>query len=116
MVFMIQKSTLEDFFSTFRNNIIGDKQFFKTPFGSTKIIYADWTASGRAYKPIEECIQKRIMPFVANTHTESSVTGTLMSKAYQEAKAIIKKHVNASNKDSLIFSGSGTTAAVNKLQ
>jgi selenocysteine lyase/cysteine desulfurase len=113
---MIQKSTLEDFFSTFRNNIIGDKQFFKTPFGSTKIIYADWTASGRAYKPIEECIQKRIMPFVANTHTESSVTGTLMSKAYQEAKAIIKKHVNASNKDSLIFSGSGTTAAVNKLQ
>jgi selenocysteine lyase/cysteine desulfurase len=56
------------------------------------------------------------MPFIANTHTETTVTGTLMSKAYEEAKQIIKLHVGANNNDALIFCGSGTTHAVNKLQ
>ena len=108
--------TLENYFSSFRENIIGYKQFFESPFGKKKIIYADWTASGRAYQPIEEYIQKEIMPFMANTHTGSTITGTLMSKAYAKAKVIIKGHVNANSNDVLLFCGSGTTTAVNKLQ
>lgn len=111
-----QKKSLENFFSLFRKNIIGYNQFFESPFGQKKIIYADWTASGRAYQPIEACIQKKIMPFLGNTHTETTVTGTLMSKAYEEAKLIIKKHVHASNDDVLVFCGSGMTSAVNRLQ
>ena len=107
---------LENYFSSFRNNIIGRHQTFQSPSGIKEIIYADWTASGRAYRPIEEFIQKQIMPFVANTHTETTVTGTLMSKAYEEAKQVIKRHVNANSDDGLIFCGSGMTAAVNKLQ
>src|SRR5690349_4995868 len=82
------KSTLENFFSSFRKNIIGCHKVFQSPFGKKRIIYADWTASGRNYQPIEEFIQKEIMPFVANTHTETTITGTLMSKAYEEAKII----------------------------
>ena len=111
-----EKSALENFFSPFRQNIIGHRQFFESPFGKKEIIYADWTASGRAYRPIEECIQKEIMPFLANTHTETTITGTLMSKAYEEAKAIVKKHVHANSDDVLLFCGSGMTGAVNKLQ
>jgi selenocysteine lyase/cysteine desulfurase len=111
-----KKSALENYFSAFRNNIIGRQQVFESPFGKKKIMYADWTASGRAYGPIEACIQKEIIPFVANTHTSATVTGTLMSRAYEEAKVIIKTHVNASSDDVLIFCGSGTTAAINKLQ
>src|SRR5215470_16177927 len=72
-----KKSSLEDFFSGFRRNIIGYRQFFESPFGKKKIIYADWTASGRAYWPIEQYIQKQIMPFLGNTHTASTITGTL---------------------------------------
>src|ERR1700710_2205909 len=113
---MAQKSTLENYFSLFRGNIIGQNQFFESPFGKKEIIYADWTASGRAYRPIEEYIQKEIMPFLANTHTGTTITGTLMSEAYEEAKVIIKEHVNANSDDVLVFCGSGTTAAVNKLQ
>lgn len=79
-------------------------------------MYADWTASGRAYGPIEECMQKEIMPFVANTHTETTITGKLMSRAYEEAKVIVKEHVGANNEDALIFCGSGMTGAINKLQ
>src|SRR5262245_28640010 len=101
----VKKSTLENFFSPFRKNIIGYHKVFESPFGKREIIYADWTASGRAYKPIEECIQKEIMPFIGNTHTETTITGTLMSKAYEEAKRIVKKHVNANGDDVLIFCG-----------
>jgi len=111
-----QRTTLEKFFSSFRRNIVGDRQMFESPFGEKAIIYADWMASGRAYRPIEEYIQKEIMPFVANTHTETTVTGTLMSKAYDEAKVIVKEHVNANSDDVLLFCGSGMTGAVNKLQ
>ncbi len=111
-----KKKDLEIYFSAFRRNIIGHQQTFVSPFGKKEIIYSDWTASGRAYGPIEEYIQKTVMPFVANTHTGTTVTGTLMSKAYEESKVIIKEHVNAGSDDVLIFCGSGTTAAINKLQ
>jgi len=113
---MIREGTLEKWFSRFRGNIIGLHQFFETPFGEKQILYADWTASGRAYRPIEECLQREIMPFVGNTHTSTTITGTLMSRAYEKAKIIIKEHVHANNEDMLLFCGSGMTAAVNKLQ
>jgi len=114
--FVDPKSAFENYFSAFRNNVIGHHQTFESPFGRKEIIYADWTASGRAYRPIEECLQKEIMPFVGNTHTEATVTGTLMSKAYEAAKIIIKQHVHANSDDALVFCGSGMTGAVNKLQ
>jgi selenocysteine lyase/cysteine desulfurase len=114
--FTTPKSALENFFSGFRKNVIGPQQTFESPFGKKQIIYADWTASGRAYQPIEECIQKEILPFIANTHTETTVTGSLMSKAYKEAKVIVKEHVRANSDDALVFCGSGMTGAVNKLQ
>jgi selenocysteine lyase/cysteine desulfurase len=113
---MIPESALEKHFSSFRRNVVGHEQYFDSPFGRKQIIYADWTASGRAFQPIEECIQKEIMPFGANTHTETTITGTMMSKAYEEAKVIVKNHVNANSGDALIFCGSGMTGAVNKLQ
>jgi selenocysteine lyase/cysteine desulfurase len=103
-------------FSRFRRHIIGQQQTFDTPFGRKRILYADWTASGRAYRPIETSMLEEILPFYGNTHTETTITGTKMSRAYEEAKAIIKAHVHAGPDDVLIFCGSGMTAAVNKLQ
>ncbi|MEI7627940.1 MAG: aminotransferase class V-fold PLP-dependent enzyme [Bacteroidota bacterium] len=109
-------TALELYFEKFRKNIIGQDQNFISPLGEKKIIYADWTASGRCYKPIEDILQQELMPFLANTHTETTITGTLMTKAYEEAKWIVKKHVGADKDDVLIFCGSGMTGAVNKLQ
>jgi selenocysteine lyase/cysteine desulfurase len=109
-------NSLEDYFSRFRQNIIGDEQFFETPFGRKRIQYADWTASGRAYGPIEAEMQDEILPYFANTHTEATFTGRMMSGAYEQAKTTIRTHVNASEDDVLVFCGSGMTAAVNKLQ
>ena len=114
--FMPALNSLEDYFSTFRHNIIGYQQRFDTPFGRKRILYADWTASGRGYEPIEAEIRSEILPFFGNTHTETTITGRTMSGAYDQAKITVKAHVNANNNDVLVFCGSGMTAAVNKLQ
>ena len=106
---------LEKYFKEFRNQIIGINQEFESAFGTQKIIYTDWTASGRLYAPIEEKISHVFGPFVANTHTETTVTGTTMTHAYHEARHIIKKHVNANENDILITDGTGMTGVVNKL-
>ena len=107
---------MEKYFEKFRKNIIGNEQKFVTPYGEQTMIYADWVASGRLYAPIEQKIAAEIGPFVGNTHTETSETGTLMTHAYHYAKDIIREHVNAGPDDVVITTGFGMTGAVNKLQ
>lgn len=109
-------SHLEKYFTPFRKNVIGVSQTFQTPYGKKKIIYADWTASGRLYGPIEDTLTKKFGPFVGNTHTEVTVTGTAMTKAYRESQEIIKRHVGADKDDIIIETGSGMTGAVTTLQ
>ena len=108
--------SLEEYFQQFRKHIIGIDQEFMTPYGVKKLIYTDWTASGRLYRPIEEKLMNEFGPFVANTHTETSTSGAAMTLAYHEARNIIKRHVNASKDDILITEGSGMTGVVNKFQ
>ncbi|MXN90693.1 aminotransferase class V-fold PLP-dependent enzyme [Flavobacterium sp. Sd200] len=107
---------LETYFKAFRQNIIGIEQEFVSPFGAQKIVYTDWTASGRLYQPIEDKMVNQFGPFVANTHTETTVSGTAMTMAYHEARHIIKHHVNASPDDILITNGTGMTGVINKFQ
>ena len=116
MITTALKTELEHYFEFFRNGIIGIDQEFETPFGTKPLIYTDWTASGRLYRPIEEKLMNVFGPFVANTHTETTVSGTAMTLAYHEAKQIIKRHVNASPNDVLINTGTGMTGVVNKFQ
>ncbi len=110
------KDRLEDYFNTFRRNIIGIDQEYSTPYGKKKIIYCDWIASGRLYGPIEEKMASTFGPFIGNTHTETSETGSMMTWAYHHAQEIIKKHVNAGPDDVLIAAGAGMTAVINKFQ
>ncbi|MBC3847738.1 aminotransferase class V-fold PLP-dependent enzyme [Winogradskyella echinorum] len=111
-----ESTELETYFNQFRKHIIGQDQTFISPYGEQKIIYTDWTASGRLYRPIEEKLCNDFGPFVANTHTETTVSGTAMTKAYHKAKQIIKDHVNSNEDDVLIVSGNGMTGVVNKFQ
>lgn len=107
---------LEAYFKTFSEKVIGINQTFTSPYGEQKIVYADWVASGRLYSDIENKIRNDFGPFVGNTHSESSISGVLMTNAYHKAQKIIKEHVNADKEDIIISAGFGMTAVVNKLQ
>ncbi|MEL6717658.1 MAG: selenocysteine lyase, partial [Bacteroidota bacterium] len=106
---------LEQYFEQFRRNVIGYNKTIQTPYGEKPLVYADWVASGRFYEPIEHTITHTLGPLIGNTHTETNITGTSMTLAYEEAKQIIKRHVKADlEQDVLILTGSGMTGAINK--
>lgn len=107
---------MEKHFEEFRKNVIGEKEEFETPYGKKNIHYFDWTASGRLYHPIEEKMKNVFGKYVANTHTESNMTGMTMTKAYHKALSMIKDHVGANEKDVIITEGTGVTGVINKLQ
>lgn len=112
----IDGQDLEHYFSAFRKHVIGHELEFDFRAGRKKVLYADWAASGRLYQPIETYLTETLGPYVANTHTETNLTGRMMTSAYHQAKEIIKQHVGASDDDMILFSGFGMTAAVNKFQ
>lgn len=107
---------LDRHFAPFRANTIGADATVHTPYGEQPLVYADWTASGRLYRPIEQAIAERFGPYVGNTHSESSATGRAMTLAYHEAHARIKRHVHAGDDDVVLTYGAGMTGAINKLQ
>ncbi|MCH8552302.1 MAG: aminotransferase class V-fold PLP-dependent enzyme [Natronospirillum sp.] len=78
-------------------------------------LYADWTASGRLYRPIEERLIEEFGPWMANTHTEDSLSGQFMTGVLQEAETMLRQHVNAGERDVLLFAGNGMTGALAKL-
>lgn len=107
---------LEHYFKAYRSQVIGIDQKFESPYGKKKIIYADWTASGRLYRPIEQKISEVFGPYMANTHTESNITSLMMTGMYKQSKQIIKEHVNADHHDVVILDGFGMTSVINKFQ
>lgn len=109
-------SNLEKYFEQYRRKITGIEAKIETPYGLKKLIYADWIASGRFYNPIEERISKDIGQMVGNTHSVSTATGKAMTDSYHLAQKIVKHHVNADDNDVLIFTGTGMTSAIAKLQ
>ncbi|MDP2174141.1 MAG: aminotransferase class V-fold PLP-dependent enzyme [Candidatus Cloacimonadaceae bacterium] len=98
-----------------RRDVIGRNMPFETPFGTRTLVYADFTASGRALNTIESHVQ-RILQYYANTHTEDDFTGKTMTRLLHDAEKIIKRHFNASAKNKIIFTESGTTGGITKLQ
>lgn len=108
--------SLENYFLPFRRHVIGQDLSHVINGEKKDIIYADWTASGRLYQPIEDFISNTLGPYVANTHTETNLTGSAMTNAYHEAQHVIKKHVNACNNDILITADAGMTGVINKFQ
>ena len=85
------------------------------PFGPKPVVYADYTASGRALSFIEDYIAAQVLPLYANTHTESSGTGLQTSRFRQDAREIIASCVGATEEHAVVFTGSGSTGAIDKL-
>ena len=113
-------SKIERRIAALRENIIGSYDKFNTPFGDRPIVYADWTASGRLLRNVEDYVMKEVATLYGNTHTTTSITGYQSSSYRHEARQIIAEATNAkitghASEDIVLFLGNGTTGAINKL-
>lgn len=98
-----------------RSQVIGNDLVFDTPFGERNILYADYTASGRGVKFIEDKLQNILCSY-ANTHTEDDYSGKYLTQLFHDALKTIKRLVNAGETGKIISVGSGSTGALKKLQ
>ncbi|KAI3451524.1 hypothetical protein Pfo_008189 [Paulownia fortunei] len=99
-----------------RSQIIGGTAEFDTPFGRRRLTYADHTASGRSVRYIENYITTNMLPFYGNSHTSDSYVGYQTTKMVHEAANYVKKCLGGGEEDAIIFCGSGSTAAIKRLQ
>ncbi|HWM34553.1 MAG TPA: aminotransferase class V-fold PLP-dependent enzyme [Pseudolysinimonas sp.] len=105
----------DDLIETIRASVIGADDVVEGPFGARPVVYADYTASGRSLTFLEDYIRSAVLPLYANTHTESSGTGLQTTRFREEARAIIAECTGATAEHAVVFCGSGSTYAIDKL-
>ncbi|KJH42943.1 hypothetical protein DICVIV_11071 [Dictyocaulus viviparus] len=108
-------ATNDDLLLWIRDNEIGNDVVMETPFGRRNVIYCDYTASARAIRPIENYILENVLPFYGNTHSSVTVSSEQTTLFVHEARQEIRSMTGAGDRDSVIFTGSGSTAAVELL-
>lgn len=98
-----------------RSNVFGTDLVVPGPYGPHPRRYFDYTASGLPFRPIEELLQKQVLPFMSSTHSRSSYAAELIARYVKEAYGKVRRAMRGTEEDIIVFTGSGTTGAVNKL-
>lgn len=104
-----------DLITYLRNGLIGDSVDVPGANGPNPMIYADYVASGRALQQVEDFVSSEVLPFYANSHTEASYCGQMMTRMRRAARDIILKSCGGDDHHAVVFTGSGATAGLNRL-
>ncbi len=119
-----QKSVLDGFRNTLRqpglvdalrDGLIGDNAIVPGPYGNKPLVYADYVASGRALCQVEDFIRDEVLPYYANSHTQASYCGAFVTLLRNEIRAEIARITGAGAGYSVVFTGSGSTAGLNRI-
>lgn len=111
----IEELKSPDLISRLRAGLIGEGATISGPFGDRELIYADYVASGRALRQVEEFVLEEILPVYANSHTEASYCGSAMTRMREAARSEIARICGADQGYATVFCGSGATAGLNRL-
>lgn len=106
---------MDDVLAWVRQNVYGHDVKMPGPFGPKPRRYFDYTASGLPFQPIEDLLRQHVLPFMSNTHSTSSYASELISAHVDAAHAKVRRAMRGTEDDVIVFTGSGATAAVNKL-
>ncbi|WP_256752879.1 aminotransferase class V-fold PLP-dependent enzyme [Mesorhizobium sp. Mes31] len=104
-----------DVVTSLQAGLIGIDAEMDGPFGRKTLVYADYVASGRALRQVEQFVIEKILPYYANSHTEASFCGGFMNRLRREARSTVAAFCGADERHAVIFAGSGATAGINRL-
>ena len=107
--------TTENTLADVRAGLIGEGMMIPGANGPVPLVYADYVASGRALRQVEDFIAEKVLPFYANSHTEASYCGGYITRLREEARGEIARMTKASDDCAVIFTGAGATAGLNRL-
>ena len=92
--FLAQENAARELFAQeIANNLVGGSSLIDGPFQPHRQTYADYAASGKAVKFIEDYIDHEVLPVYSNTHTSSSFVGIQSSCFREEARGIVRDTV-----------------------
>ncbi len=112
---MTSNSPAERLLDAIRRSVIGEGAVIDGPFGQRRLVYADYTASGRSVGFVEDVIREYVLPMCGNTHTDASAAGRQTTVFREDARRTIHRAVNGGDEDVVVFCGSGATGAIAKL-
>jgi selenocysteine lyase/cysteine desulfurase len=96
-------------------DVIGKDLLVDGPLGPQPLLYADYAASGRALRLVEDFVLAHVLPVYANPHTQASYCGRMINALRSASRAELARFCGAGEDDAVIFAGSGATAGIHKL-
>lgn len=106
----------KDIFRAFFDKNTNILDFIKyNTIGKSKKEYFDYTATGLAFRQIENRIRD-VLETYANTHSKESSNAEITGQYYNEAIESLKKSLELNEDFSIIPTGCGSTAAIKKFQ